>query len=76
MKVGDNLSWGVIKTAWASVAMLAVTTMQDVLSLGSEARMNMPGTVFGNWEWRFKEGDIEKGTAEKLKKLTKLYGRA
>ena len=48
--------------------------LQDVLGLGDEARMNVPGVAFGNWSWRAEENAL-KGVAEQLKSLTEKYGR-
>ncbi|HOV13141.1 MAG TPA: 4-alpha-glucanotransferase [Spirochaetota bacterium] len=72
---GKNPSWDMIRSAWASVSQYAVTTMQDILSLDSNARMNTPGTVFGNWEWRYKNGDLNEKHINMLKKITDLYQR-
>jgi len=49
--------------------------MQDLLGLGSEARMNIPGTTSGNWIWRMKAIDLTSELAEKLAKITMTYGR-
>ena len=49
-------SWCLIERAWSSQARLAIAPLQDVLGLGSEARMNSPGTVEGNWSWRLRGG--------------------
>ena len=54
--------------------------MQDILSLGSEARLNSPGKPEGNWRWRLADGDVERlvasGTAAYLAELAELCGRA
>ena len=72
----EDYVWETIRTALASVSDLAVIQMQDVLNLGAEARMNFPGTLSdSNWTWRAKDGIMTPGLAEKLLKLTKLYGR-
>ena len=47
-----NLPWAMIRSLWASVANAVVAPMQDLLSLGTEARMNFPGKPGGNWTWR------------------------
>lgn len=70
-----DIVWDMIKTAWSSVSVIAVATLQDVLELDSKGRMNTPGTLGGNWEWRYKEGDLSLDLAEKLKKITELYER-
>ena len=49
--------------------------MQDILSLDGGARMNMPSTLGGNWEWRMKKGAFNKARMKRLFKLTKMYGR-
>jgi len=59
----------------ASVATTAIAPMQDILGLGSEARMNLPGTSSGNWEWRMKPGAAASEIALKLRELVELYDR-
>jgi len=72
----ENYVWETIRTALASVSDLAIIQMQDVLDLGAEGRMNFPGTLSNsNWTWRAKDGIMTPDLAEKLLKLTKLYGR-
>ena len=72
----EGYCWGVIRTAMASVCELCMVQMQDYLELGSEARMNFPGTNSGdNWTWRAKEGFMTDALAEKIHSLAKLYGR-
>ncbi len=70
-----DVSLGMIKTAIASIARYAVFPLQDLLALGSEGRMNTPGTAEGNWTWRFKDTDLAPALAEELKRLCNLYGR-
>ncbi len=65
-----------IRMAWSSVAVLAVAPLQDVLGLGTEARMNVPGVGEGNWHWRFRPEQFPHGVIEHLAHLTELYGRA
>jgi 4-alpha-glucanotransferase len=60
-------SWGLIETAMQSRAALAVVPLQDVLSLGSEARMNRPGESTGNWQWRFERGALTVALAARLR---------
>ncbi len=70
------MPWTLMQSAWRSVAKLAVVPMQDLLELGSEARMNTPGTVqAGNWSWRFNWEDVPQPLAERLRHLVALYGR-
>lgn len=67
--------WAFIKGAFASVADTAVASMQDVLALGTEARMNTPGTIGTNWRWRMVPGAATKPLAAKLNKLNKETNR-
>ena len=64
-----------IRCAYASVAALAVVPMQDVLQLGSEARMNVPSQPTGNWEWRYTDEQITPEASRDLARLATLYGR-
>ena len=48
----DEVAWELIRLAWSSAAGLAIAPLQDLLNLGAEARMNLPGSVGGNWRWR------------------------
>ncbi len=49
---GTDISWDMIRSVWSSVAMMSLAPLQDFLNLGSEARMNFPGKLGGNWTWR------------------------
>ncbi len=72
----EGLVWGVVRTAQSCVSDLCVISMQDLLDLGGEARMNFPGTTTGsNWTWRACSGFTGNGLAQRLYGLTKLYGR-
>ena len=71
----DNFNFGIIRGGMASVADTFITQMQDYLELGKEARTNIPGIAFGNWKWKMEEGAATKQLAEKILKMTKLYGR-
>ena len=72
----EGMVWGVIRTAMSSVSDLCVIQMQDLLDLGGEARMNFPGTMTSaNWTWRARDGFTENGLAQRLCRLTRLYGR-
>jgi 4-alpha-glucanotransferase len=66
---------GFIKAAFASVGETAILTMQDLLCLGSEARMNTPSTAENNWQWRALKSDINFELANELAELTELYKR-
>jgi 4-alpha-glucanotransferase len=68
-------AWGLIRLAWASVADLAVAPLQDLLRLGNEARMNMPGSVNGNWRWRMKPAALSEKVRTDLAELTTVYQR-
>jgi 4-alpha-glucanotransferase len=72
---GRDIAWDFIRAAWASTADLAIAPMQDVLNLGSEARMNTPGVPEGNWRWRIPPGTDWRGAFNRLRELTELYGR-
>jgi 4-alpha-glucanotransferase len=72
---GNEIHWDLIRLAMASVARLAVFPMQDVLGLGSEARMNLPSTSEGNWRWRLLPGQLTPEHAARLKSLAETYER-
>jgi 4-alpha-glucanotransferase len=72
---GHDFAWDLIRLIWSSVAMFAVAPMQDVLSLGGEARMNFPSKLGGNWEWRMREDDMNDEMAKRLKEINYLYRR-
>lgn len=72
---GREINWDLITLAIRSVADIAVVPLQDVIGLGSEGRMNFPGTVDGNWEWRFTWDMIDPLMTSRLYELTALYGR-
>ena len=71
----EPVNWIFIRTVLASVANIAISPLQDLLGLGSEARMNLPGTVSGNWRWRYESRTLTKEIGERLKQLTLLYDR-
>jgi 4-alpha-glucanotransferase len=64
-----------IRLAWASVARLAICPLQDLLGLGSEARMNLPGRPEANWSWRLPPGALTEQLRQDLAEMTRLYGR-
>ena len=72
---GGNVSWDFIRLAMSSIAKYAIFPMQDVLRLGSESRMNVPGVLGANWAWRFEEKDIQGWHKTELKKMTTLFNR-
>ncbi|MCX6282164.1 MAG: 4-alpha-glucanotransferase [Bacteroidetes bacterium] len=71
-----DIHWSFVRLAWSSVANIAIVPMQDLLGLDSEARMNLPGTTGGNWNWRAREADFPAELATALAALTSLYGRS
>jgi len=71
----DEGAWSFLRAALASTARYAVVPAQDLLNLSSWARMNTPSTLGGNWSWRLR-GDELRGAADRLARLTQMYGRA
>ena len=72
---GHDFAWDLIRLAFASVADLAIVPLQDALDLGTEARMNLPGRLSGNWRWRFRAEHLTPALGERLRELATLYGR-
>jgi 4-alpha-glucanotransferase len=72
---GRDFAWDLMRGIWSSVAVHAIAPMQDLLSLGTEARMNYPSRLGGNWEWRMKEDDMNNDLAGRLRELNELYLR-
>jgi 4-alpha-glucanotransferase len=68
-------SWDMIRAALASRAVLSIVPAQDLLGLGSEARMNFPGKTKGNWSWRLEPGALTPELAERLRVETDAAGR-
>ena len=71
----DTLAGDFIAMAMGSAADLCIVPMQDYLGLGSDARINTPSTLGGNWEWRMKPGEPDEGTVREMERMTKIYGR-
>lgn len=71
----DCIEWDLIRVASASVALLAIIPMQDVLGLDAASRMNSPGLAEGSWEWRFRWNQVEPWHADRLAELVRLHGR-
>jgi 4-alpha-glucanotransferase len=69
-------AWSLIELAYSSVAALAIVPMQDVLGLGSDARMNTPGLETGNWSWRLERGEASDELASRLRDAAEGAGRA
>jgi 4-alpha-glucanotransferase len=72
---GPELHWDMIRLAFGSVACMAVIPLQDVLGLGNEGRMNLPGQPQGNWRWRYRPGALNAAISAHLAELTHTYGR-
>ena len=71
----DTLAEDFIAMAMGSVADLCIVPMQDYLGLGSDARINTPSTLGGNWEWRMKPGTPDEETVQEMARMTRVYGR-
>lgn len=72
---GSDISWDLIRLAYASVADTVVVPLQDLMSLGNEARMNYPGKSGGWWTWRYSPGMLNTFIAHRLGELSELFGR-
>lgn len=70
-----DLLWPLIRVTMVSTARLAILPLQDLLGLGSEARMNVPGDAGENWRWRFEWSQVPEDLAARLEHLVRLYGR-
>jgi 4-alpha-glucanotransferase len=71
----EDVSWDAIRAAFASVADTVIVPLQDVLALGTEARMNRPGNGQGSWTWRYRAGALTETVRGRLKQMTETYGR-
>lgn len=74
-KSGGDIPWGLVEMVSRSRANTSIFPVQDILGLGTEARMNVPGTTSGNWEWRLRTGQLTDATLERLRGLTAASGR-
>jgi 4-alpha-glucanotransferase len=72
---GSEIHWDFLRLALASTAGMAIFPLQDLLGLGTESRMNRPGSTGGNWEWRFREGDTSPAIRRRLAEMVRLYDR-
>jgi 4-alpha-glucanotransferase len=72
---GREINWTFIRTLLASVADTAIIPLQDVLGLGNDARMNLPGSTKRNWVWRFGKDDLTPAIAKRLNQFVTLYER-
>ena len=73
---GKDAAWTLIRLAWSSVCDTAMTTLQDLLGLGSESRLNTPGVASGNWGWRERQDDQIQQIFDNSRELTELSSRA
>ena len=72
----EAMGWSAIKSVWASPARIAMTTLQDLLSLGADARMNTPATIGGkNWRWRVRKEALNPTVSAMLGEITQTYMR-
>ena len=72
---GRDLAWDFIRLAWSSTANQAVACLQDIMSLGNEARMNFPSVPSGNWQWRYTPEMLTDAQCARLRELTVIYDR-
>jgi 4-alpha-glucanotransferase len=74
-QTNDGIHWAFIRAAQCSPASLSIIPLQDILGLGSEARMNTPSVYGGNWRWRFAEDQLEPALSAKLALLAEVSDR-
>ena len=72
---GEHIALDMIRSIWASIASIAVTPLQDLLELGTEARMNFPGKPAGNWTWRLNKNTLTPDRQKYMRSLNEIYGR-
>lgn len=72
---GGDFTYTFIRAALGSVSDTCIVPLQDYLRLGSEARINTPGTVGGNWRWRVKKEALSRALAARIRALAEMYGR-
>ena len=73
---GEKFAWELVRAAWESVAVYAIAPMQDLLGLGTEARMNYPSTLGGNWTWRMDDKALSDELSGRLGELNYIYRRS
>jgi 4-alpha-glucanotransferase len=76
LKNGEPIHWRLIRGVESSVADLAIIPLQDVLGLGTEGRMNLPGSSSGNWRWRFQPGTLRPELAKRMDEMVQIYDRS
>jgi len=72
---GSQIHWDLISLAYQLRPHTAIVPLQDVMGLGSEARMNVPGRMDGNWAWRFRSADLKQEDLQRLRDITEWSGR-
>lgn len=72
---GDGINWDLIRLAVSSSAKYCIIPIQDIMGLGSDARMNVPGVGDGNWQFRFEEGSLTENMAKTMKYFCELFNR-
>jgi len=72
---GSDIHWEMIRTLMASVADTVIFPLQDVLGVGPEGRMNLPGTSSGNWRWRYRAEELTLGIGARLRQMVETYDR-
>jgi 4-alpha-glucanotransferase len=72
---GSDFAWDLIRAAWGSTAVFAIAPLQDFLNLGTEARMNYPSRLGGNWEWRLSMEMLTEELKAKIREVNWLYDR-
>ena len=75
IKNTKQIGWELIRVALSSVADTAIIPLQDYLELGSEARINTPSTLGGNWNWRMQKGMLTEELARRIRRMNVIYGR-
>ena len=75
MCIRDSLTEAMICACLSCVSDMAIIPLADWLHLGSEARMNLPGTIGGNWAWRMKPGAATEDVARHLREMNQEYQR-
>jgi 4-alpha-glucanotransferase len=70
-----GINWDLIRIAFSSIANQAIIPMQDILGLDGSARMNFPGTIEGNWQWRYHKDQLTPEIEQQLQHLTETFGR-
>ena len=75
LKEDDNYTWKIIRALMASVSDVAIFQIQDFFELGDESKINSPSTLGNNWKWRMKKEDFTDKLTERIREMSKLYGR-